>query len=560
MKFILGIFLLLNMAGMSAAETAPSAAEPTKLVDIGRRIYQDGILENGETLQGMSAAQVTVKGKQAACTVCHRKSGLGSSEGANIIRPIVGRYIFPAQKSKADTQVTSELHKRALYAPASTRAEYTPGAFAKVLRLGVDYNGQSLDQLMPRYNLNDKDIAALTAYLNTLSSRADPGVDQESIHFATVVMPGAKPSESKAMLDVLDAFFADKNGGSRSEARRRAVGTEVGYRSYRRWMLHVWNLTGPAESWNTQLEQYYSKQPVFAVISGIGGDNWRALHDFCERQEVPCMFPSSNLPVTDNAYYSFYFSRGMVLEAEVLAKYLAKQIGKQSSILQVFNQQDSAGAMAAKVLRDKLQNLGGKTEVSDWILPANMDAAIWQKLLQDKQPQTLVMWLNKEDLLKFSQWDSTGYAPQQIIFSGSMLGSTIASDSSLLGKSLQKYSNKIRLVYPFELPRQTAQYLQRTKLWLRAKKLAVTEEQIQANTYFAAMVVGDSISHILDQYYRDYFIERLEHMVARSLVTSVYPHMSLGPGQRYASKGAYVIKYSQQSGRLVEPLTEWVVP
>ena len=253
MKYILGILLLLNLAGISAAETALATLKSTSLLEIGRRIYQDGILENGDTLQGVSAAQVTLKGKQAACTVCHRKSGLGSSEGANVIRPIVGKYTFPAQKSKADTQVTSELHKRALYAQASTRAEYTPATFAKVLRLGIDYNGQTLDQLMPRYNMSDKDIAALSEYLNTLSARADPGVDQESIHFATVVMPGAKPSESKAMLDVLDAFFADKNGGSRSEGRRRAVGTEVGYRSYRHWVLHVWNLTGPAEGWATQL-------------------------------------------------------------------------------------------------------------------------------------------------------------------------------------------------------------------------------------------------------------------------------------------------------------------
>jgi len=73
------------------------------------------------------------------------------------------------------------------------------------------------------------------------------------------------------------------------------------------------------------------------------------------------------------------------------------------------------------------------------------------------------------------------------------------------------------------------------------------------------MVVGDSISHLLDEYSRDYFIERLEHMVARSLVTSVYPRMSLGPGQRFASKGAYLVKYPLQKG-LVEPVSDWIVP
>jgi len=65
---------------------------------------------------------------------------------------------------------------------------------------------------------------------------------------------------------------------------------------------------------------------------------------------------------------------------------------------------------------------------------------------------------------------------------------------------------------------------------------------------------------MLDQFYRDYFIERVEHMVARSLVTSVYPRLSLGPGQRFASKGAYLVKYSKQPGITVEPVSDWIVP
>lgn len=558
--FLIVILLCLMVTFVPAEAAAQASGKSTSLVEIGRRIYQEGILENGEMLQGVSAAQVIFKGKQAACIACHRKSGLGTSEGSNIIRPITGRYIFPAEKSKKDMPVRSELHKRALYAPTTSRAEYTQATFAKVLRDGEDYEGQKLDLLMPRYTLTDKEVAALAEYLKILTSRSDPGVGEEAIHFATVVMPGAKPEQAKAMLDVLNAFFADKNGGSRSEGRRRTVGTEVMYRSYRRWVLHVWTLTGPAEKWASQLDQYYRKQPVFTLLSSVGGDNWEPLHNFCEKQKIPCMFPNSNLPVTDNAYYSFYFSRGMALEAEVLAKHFSANAGKHDNILQVFNEKDRQGVAAAQVFRKSMNKVDAASNIIDWSFSGDVDAVSLKKILGDKKPQTLVIWLNGDDLAKLGSWDTTGYSPQQIFLSASMLGGKIAADAGLLGKPLQKFTDRVRLIYPYELPQQTAQHLQRTKLWLRAKKLELTDEEVQANTYFAAMVVGDSISHILDQYSRDYFIERLEHMVARSLVTSVYPRLSLGPGQRFASKGAYLVRYSSKNAKALEPMTDWIVP
>jgi len=556
MNNLLIICFLSLSAGAVAAESIITTGSSASLLEIGRRIYQEGLLEGGAVLQGVSAAQVTLKGRQAACIGCHRKSGLGGSEGARNIRPIAGKYIFPAEKSP----VRSELHKRALYAPATTRAEYTQETFAKVLRDGVDYGGHTLNRLMPRYVFNDKEVAALAAYLNKLSSHSDPGVEDEAIHFATVVMPGAKPQELKAMLDVLNAFFADKNGGSRSESRRRTVGTEAEYRSYRRWVLHVWTLTGPDEGWNAQLEQYYKKQPVFTLLSGIGGDNWRPLHDFCEQQEIPCMFPNSNLPVTDNAYYSFYFSRGMTLEAEVLAKYFSANADKYDNILQVFNEKDRLGAAAAQVFRKNMNIVDATANIIDWSFTDKIDTETLQRILRDKKPQKLVIWLNGVDLAKIVNWDITEYSPQQVFLSASMLGSNIVANPELLGKSMQRYVDKIHLIYPYVLPHQTSQHILRTKLWLRAKKIELADEQIQANTYFAVMVVGDSISHMLDEFSRDYFIERLEDMVGRSLVTSVYPRISLGPGQRFASKGAYLVKYSRQKNNAVEPVTDWIVP
>ena len=66
--------------------------------------------------------------------------------------------------------------------------------------------------------------------------------------------------------------------------------------------------------------------------------------------------------------------------------------------------------------------------------------------------------------------------------------------------------------------------------------------------------------HMADAFVRDYLIERMEDMIARRLVTGYYPHLSLGPGQRFASKGGYIVRYATPgSGQLVAD-SDWTVP
>jgi len=87
------------------------------------------------------------------------------------------------------------------------RPSYTEASLARALRDGIDPAGHKLDPLMPRFVLDDAEIALLASYLRALSMEPAPGVTDNEIHFATIIAPGVSPSRAQAMLDVLRAFF-----------------------------------------------------------------------------------------------------------------------------------------------------------------------------------------------------------------------------------------------------------------------------------------------------------------------------------------------------------------
>lgn len=300
------------VAVMLAARTALAApaafdahAEAQRLA--GQAIYRDGLLASGKPLAGTASGGMLRQGRGAACVACHRRSGFGIAEGDVVVRPITAADLFrqgPAEA--ADARIAHQLGTR-------RRPAYDDAALATALRTGIDVTGRRLHSMMPRYALGDADMAALQRYLKSLFAEPDAGVDAQDIHLATVIQPGVAPARSLAMLDVLRAFVRDKNAGVRSEVARRRGGAMRMHRSYRRWVLDVWELDGAPDGWRAQLEERYRRQPVFAMVSGIGEFSWQPIHDFSEHFRVPCILPLTSLSGTGSSFYTVYFSRGVAL-------------------------------------------------------------------------------------------------------------------------------------------------------------------------------------------------------------------------------------------------------
>ena len=529
--------------------------------ELGRRIYREGVLPSGKPVRAVVQGDVRVEGTQLNCANCHRRSGFGSSEGSAFVPPITGSFLFDGRELRR-TDLFRKLFQevqpnrlRARLRDPRVRPAYTTETLASALRDGKDPLGREFDLLMPRYDLSDEDTAHLVAYLKSLTGIPAFGVTRSAIHFATVVTEGVEPEKRRAMLEVMKAYFHWKNADTRGLLERpghAAFYDADSYGALREWVLHVWELKGAAETWPMQLAAYYRKQPVFALLGGVGEDSWRSVHEFCEQQEVPCIFPNTDLPVlSSSGAYSIYFSAGVAVEAASLARYLAQTAHTRSNrIVQVYRD-DDRGLVLAGTLRSSLQEQG-VADLLDCVIhrARKLSPDFWEKLLKEEEGATFVLWLGDADLTSLVASRIPADRVSQIYLSYSLL-------KTLRPRLPENFRDKIFLTYPFTLTQTPTPHAYRARAWLRSRGVVRAHEQIQLNTYFTLTVVDHSLTNLTGNFSRDYFIESVEHEAESTPNPGVFPSLSLGPGQRFASKGSYIVKVS---GEEIEAVSGWIIP
>jgi hypothetical protein len=109
------------------------------------------------------------------------------------------------------------------------------------------------------------------------------------------------------------------------------------------------------------------------------------------------------------------------------------------------------------------------------------------------------------------------------------------------------------------MPDKLNRLLIRSTGWFRAKRIYNREAKaIQANAYFSLKVLGDAVKHIRGYFYRDYVIEKIEHMIDDLPYTTIFPRLSMAPDQRFASRGFYLAKADGKGG--ITNISEWMAP
>jgi hypothetical protein len=584
--------------GAPAWAMAQSVSAQADALEIGQRIYTRGLHADGSPLAAHRFDRTQVVGATAACVNCHRRSGMGQVEGNAMVPPINGTYLYAPAGDKP--VATMDPHVSKMFNEA--HAPYTEETFATALHKGVNNRGRTMNTLMPQFDLSALELHALSEYLKQLSSQWSPGVTLTNVHFATVITPDVDPARRQVFTDMMRRIVRQKNGSTVTAKQDRSrhhmiSAAEMMLGTERNWTLDIWELQGAPETWNAQLNALYQNNPVFAVLSGLSDSTWQPIHDFCDQQQVPCWFPSVDVPASGFSNYGLYFSAGVRLEAEVLARYLRDEQTPAKSLVQIYRDA-STGASAAQALKSALS--ASTTATRELTLRTELPAleALRLALADVQENEAVVFWLGAEDLKALNQ-----IAPkaEQNYFSARM------AKASLEGLS-PDWRARTHLLYPYELPTLRTKNLDYFRSWLAMSKIALVDEAMQSEVFFAMNFMSDTLSEMLNNLYRDYLVERAENMLgkregakseqetrdrvalgregdllrklgpmtmadaariqipsagvasAKSVGTTMYPNLNLAPDQRFASKGGYVVRFGAATGNALVAESDFIVP
>jgi len=567
---------------------------------VGRRIYREGVGAQGQPIVGLRFGGVEARGAAVACINCHRRSGLGSIEGTDVVSPVAGRFIF-----SGDPRAVVSMNFRNVKNFNQVHEAFDETGFGAAVRAGMHPSGRELSAIMPRFDLSENEVRGLAAYLRTLSAQWSPGVDAQRLRLATVITPDVSPERRKVFLDTLKAAVNQKNGNYTPGQRTMSTAAEMLLNTNRFWDLEVWELQGEPQTWARQLEERYRARPVFALVSGLGQGQWQPVHHFCETAQLPCWFPSVDaVPASAGGdHYSLYFTSGVALEAEVLASHLVSQ--RPARVVQ-WHLGDAAGLAGTQALKTALAGTVRGLPITT-LRVAHTDLVAVRKALSALGPKdALVLWWPAAALAALGELPM----PKSAVYLSARLA---GAEHAPLAPG---WKGAVQMVYPYQLPEERAAGQLYFNAWLKGRQLALQDEALQSEVYFALTYFAETLTDMLDNLHRDYLIERAEsmlslregakaedqareltvarhqkspgaggaqqamarlnlaenrklprpmpgradHVMAHRDATTVYPHLSLGPGQRFASKGAFMVRFAAAEGQALQRTTDWIIP
>jgi hypothetical protein len=157
-----------------------------------------------------------------------------------------------------------------------------------------------------------------------------------------------------------------------------------------------------------------------------------------------------------------------------------------------------------------------------------------------------VLWLRPADLAALGAAPACG----GLYVSGIMAGEGVALPAA--------WSGRVLMSYPWELPDRRRIGMNLPMGWLRSKGQPLVDERAQTDAWITSQVLDGALADLIDAYYPEYLVERVESLLGHRLGNAHYPRLALAPGQRFASKGAYLLRL-QADGRLA-PAGGWRIP
>lgn len=260
----------------------------------GKSIYMEGRSLSGEEIAALLGAPPTrVSATVLPCVNCHGPDGRGKPEGG--VYPSDLRWDSLA-RSYGNRHPTGRKHR-----------PYDEASFARAVREGVDPSRNRLGAAMYRYEIGDRDLSDLIAYLRVLDRDVDPGVLADEIRIATVLpVDGRWAPAGRSLRKLLEGLLGEIN--------------ERGGIFHRRIALEVVPAGLDPEQALRDLDRLLERSPAFAIVSPFLPEGLTGLTDLADLRRIPVIAPIG--PGAERAggesRFVFHLTPGPAMQARAL--------------------------------------------------------------------------------------------------------------------------------------------------------------------------------------------------------------------------------------------------
>jgi ABC-type branched-subunit amino acid transport system substrate-binding protein len=367
------------------------------------------------------------------------------------------------------------------------------------------------------------------------------------------VSDNVSTEEREAMLSPLESYILTKNSQTKTYKKPPSNVRMEGWfaAAHVELSLSQWVLTGSEETWRGQLEEHYLKEPVFALIGGIVKGDWRPIHDFSEANHIPSLFPITDFPVvSETDWYTLYLSKGFYQEGEGAARYLNSIAEALEGIAIIEVVRDSPeGRALSRGFQETWLETGHQPAVSVTLKKGEtLSAKLLEQVLTEKKHYVLVLWDGPEALPALEAIAASASKPERILISSGYLGKSILT----LNEGLRDITF---ITYPLGLSQEKFGYT--FNIPLMKKKVSEDADEILKKTYSLLNMLTQALIEMRGNYYRDNFLDVIGMMKNQS--DPLYERLSFGPGQRYASKGCYIVQLGKGSKPELIKRSDWVI-
>ncbi len=509
---------LMSLAAPCAAELPPEAVR-------GKRIFTQGESTSGREITAyVGQASVPVPASSVPCRTCHGPDGLGRPEGG-----VVPSNITWSHLTKPYGSVSA--HGRRF-------PPYDEAALARAVSTGVDAGSTTLSKAMPRYALDERDMADLIAYLKHIESDWDPGLGADRIVVGTVVPSGgSNRGLGEAVRRVLAAYFEDVN--------------DAGGIYKRKLELVVASADSPSAVVD-QAVRLVEEIGVFALVSSFTAGADGEFADLAEREAIPVIGSFTQFPRSEDRLprYSFYLYSGLTDQGRALIQFASDGLLETSAPLAIVHARTPALTRVAEALEQHVAAAGDGRPVLRRAYPeAESGVAPLVEELKTQGAAGLV-FLGAGDAFSALTAEAAGadWFPY-VLVSGSVTGRDVFA-------APRAFQNRLYAAYPTVPADHTEDGRREFNDFHHRHALGQDHVAAQISAYASATVLVEALKGAGRNLSRARLVSALEGLY--NYETGLTPKITYGANRHVGALGAHVLALDLETRRFAE--AQWVVP